>query len=175
MIKKLLLPFLFSVLLFALVGCSDESSSKGITENTSTINNSKHNDSSERQNSLKLSFFRKVNIMLLENQLGYEFKDLKLDNAEAIIFQPIHLKEGEKVTLTSQIQSNSSFNNVNIGVIKDYSPDSATNYEIESIYSKPTDKELTVTFTSQEDANYAICILGFMAAPVGLNGKITKD
>ncbi|QED46994.1 hypothetical protein [Cytobacillus dafuensis] len=169
MIKKLFLPLLFIVL----VGCSEESSNKENNENSLSIN-TQQNGSSEHQNLMKLGDFREVNVLPLEDENGYEFKDLKLDNAQAIIFQPIHLKEGEKVTLTLQLQSNDSFNNVNIGIIKDYSFDSTANYEIESIYSKTTDKELTVTYIAQEDSTYALCILGTMADTVGLTGKIVK-
>lgn len=176
MIKKLLIPLLF----FVLVGCSNESTSNVTIKNSSTITNTSQDVSSERQDSMKLSDFRKVNIFSLENETSNEFKDLHVENAEAIIFQPLHLKKAESLTLIFKIkldESDDSLTHINVGVIKDYSQESNKNYDIKSIYSKSINKNelVTVNYTSKDDSTFAICILGTMAGSVGLNGKITKN
>lgn len=130
---------------------------------------------SSNENTMKLNDFKKVNILSVEDESKYEFQDLTLENAEAIIFQPIHLKKAETLTLTFKIQSNDSINHVNVGVIKDFSSEATNNYDIKSIYSKSIKNELTVNYTSKEDSTYGICILGTMAGTIKLNGSLTKN
>jgi len=62
-----------------------------------------------------------------------------------------------------------------IGVIKDFTPDSEKNYDIEVIYSESIDNELKVTYTAPVDSHYSIGILGTMAGNVVVkNGTISK-
>lgn len=86
----------------------------------------------------------------------------------------MYLEKSQKVSIEFQLQANSPFNHMTIGIIKNYSPDSSNmNYEIENIYSESIDDKLKVTYTSPEDSSYSICILGTMANLVGVkNGKI---
>ncbi|MDR0139552.1 hypothetical protein RFW18_17495 [Metabacillus idriensis] len=80
-----------------------------------------------------------------------------------MIFGTIDLKKSEKITLTFRLQSNDSTNHMTIGIIKDFIPDTESNYEIEKIYSKSIDNKLKVTYTAQEDSQFSISILGTMA------------
>lgn len=135
-------------------------------------------DSLIRENEIKLNDFNKTKVIALDgsNDSGYTFSDIQLENAECIIFQPIHLKKSEKITLKFQLQSNDSINHISIGIIKDFIPNLESNYKIEKIHSKSINNDLTVTYTSQADSNYSITILGTMANTVVLtNGKITKN
>jgi hypothetical protein len=156
--------------LFLLTGCSDDISPRTVAKKVPGKEISSNIDT------VKMNFFNKKNVILVEDESNFEFKDLELENAGVIIFQPIRLKKAETLTLTFKIQSNDFNNHVNVGVIKNYSPDSRKNYDIQSIYSNSIGDELiTVNYTSQEDFTYGICILGTMAATIKLNGNITKN
>ncbi|MFJ7941105.1 hypothetical protein ACIQYG_21820 [Peribacillus sp. NPDC096622] len=184
--KKTVIIYFLSI--FLLAGCINNSPSESSNniehsdDNKTSVKNSEKSIKSEEseQNEsnnerFKLDIFRYSQFIPLKyNDKGeYKLPDLELDNAGVIIFEPLYLEKSQKVTIEFQLQANSPFNHMTIGVIKDYSPDSNLKYEIEKIYSESIDNKLTVTYKSPEDSSYSICILGTMANPVGVkNGKI---
>lgn len=157
-----------------LVGCSEDFHNKlsdkdiASPEANNSLNESDYITLSDFNN----IFYGPVNF----NTNGeFQFSDKTMGNGECIIFENMPLKKSEKITLTFQLQSNSSFNHMTIGIIKDYNHKEKENYNIENIYSESIENKLTVTYTAPTDGDYSISILGTMAGSVVIkNGKITK-
>ncbi|MFS0891523.1 hypothetical protein [Peribacillus frigoritolerans] len=182
MVKKTVVLYFLSICILA--GCTDNSNGESSNNTEPSDNNkasikkeSEQNDSSSDNEKIKLTDLSgNSDFVPLQNDKGkgeYKIQDLELDNAGVIIFSPLYLEKSKEVTIEFQLQSNDSVNRMTIGIIKDYSPDSNLKYEIEKIYSESIDDKLKVTYTSPEDSNYSICIVGTMAAPVVVkNGKI---
>ncbi|WP_350299090.1 hypothetical protein [Peribacillus frigoritolerans] len=181
MVNKTVVIYFLSI--FLLVGCTNNSPSESSNniehsdDNKSSVRNSEKPEQNESDNeNFNLDFFRFSTFVPLKyNDTGqYKLPDLEIDNAEVIIFESLYLEKSQKVSIEFQLQANSPFNHMTIGIIKNYSPDSSNkNYEIENIYSESIDDKLKVTYTSPEDSSYSICILGTMANLVGVkNGKI---
>jgi uncharacterized lipoprotein NlpE involved in copper resistance len=183
MVKKTVVIYCLSI--FLLVGCTNNSpseSSNNIEHSDDNKTSARNSEQSEQDDSLSGNEKIKLNsfgfstfIPLKYNDKGeYKLPDLELDNAEILIFESLYLEKSQKVTIEFQLQTNDPFNQMTIGIIKDYSPDSnPLKYEIEKIYSESIDNKLKVTYTSPEDSSYSICILGTMANHVVVkNGKI---
>ncbi|MFJ7993565.1 hypothetical protein ACIQY5_15490 [Peribacillus frigoritolerans] len=190
MVKKTVVIYFLSI--FLLVGCTNNSPSESSNNievsddnKTSVRNSEKHVKPAESEQNesgnekIKLDSFEFSKFIPLKyNDKGeYNLPDLELDNAEILIFESLYLEKSQKVTIEFQLQTNDPFNQMTIGIIKDYSPDSnPLKYEIEKIYSESIDNKLKVTYTSPEDSSYSICILGTMANRVVVkNGKITSN
>lgn len=183
MVKKIVILYFFSICILA--GCTDNSNGESLNNIEPADNNKasikkefEQNDSLSGGEKIKLDVFNSLQYIRLEESDNGEYKlpDLEIENAGVIIFEPMYLEKSKKVTIEFQLQSQDSFNHMTIGIIKDYSPDSNLKYEIEKTYSESIDNKLTVTYTSQEDSSYSICILGTMANTVGVkNGKIIKS
>ncbi|MEX6702806.1 hypothetical protein ABS315_24970 [Peribacillus frigoritolerans] len=188
MVKKTVVIYFLGI--FLLVGCTNNSPSESSNNievsddnKTSVRNSEKHvkPEESEQNESgnekIKLDSFEFSKFIPLKyNDKGeYNLPDLELDNAEILIFESLYLEKSQKVTIEFQLQTNDPFNQMTIGIIKDYSPDSnPLKYEIEKIYSESIDNKLKVTYTSPEDSSYSI--LGTMANRVVVkNGKITSN
>ncbi|USK32154.1 hypothetical protein LIT25_16230 [Bacillus sp. F19] len=174
MFKRIIVLYFFSISVLA--GCSDFSNIKS-SEKSASIKESEKSESLNGEEKIKLNDFEKINYSPIDLSEASEFKlpDFELENAECMIFGPIDLKKSEKITLTFQLQSNDSINHMGVGIIKDFIPDTESNYEIEKINSKSIDNELKVTYTSPVDSQFSISILGTMADNVDVkNGKIIK-
>lgn len=161
MMNKKVFLYFFSI--FVLVGCSDYSNSESSDKNAASIKESEQKDSLSGGEKIKLNDFGKINYSPIDlsdkgEYSEYRLPDFELENTECMIFGPIDLKKSEKITLTFQLQSNDSINHMSIGMIKDFIPNSESNYEIEKIYSKSIDNELKVTYTSPVDSHYSISI-----------------
>lgn len=157
-----------------LVGCSENSHSKLSDKD---IASTKLNNSLNESDYIALSDFDNISYGPINFNINgeFHFQEKILGNGECIIFENMPLKKSEKITLTFQLQSNSPFNHMTIGIIKDYIREEKENYNTENIYSKSVENELTVTYTAPTDGDYSISILGTMAGSVVIkNGKITK-
>ncbi len=175
MMKKIVISCLLSVCVLA--GCSNYPNPELSNQNVASIEKSEQNDSLSDGEKMKLYDFREINYspIDLRNSIEYKIPDFELENAECVMFGSIELKKSEKVTLTFQLHPNDSTNSITIGIIKDFTPDSSLNYEVEKIYSKSIDNGVEATFTSSIDSHYSISILGTMAGNVIVkNGKIIK-